>query len=169
MEHFIFETERLIVRRYHAEEFEHFFLLNGDEEVVRYIRKVQTREEAMLSFQSLLSDYETEPGYGRWAVHSKENGEFIGSFAIIPIQWDKEKIQLGYAFPKKFWGMGYATELTVKGLEYAWKNTSLPEIYAVTEMPNIASQKVLLKTGFQPFETRMENDKELQLYIIRRQ
>jgi ribosomal-protein-alanine N-acetyltransferase len=164
----IFETERLVVRRYREDEFENYFLLNGDEEVVRYIRKVQTRREALDYFGKILEDYEKQPGLGRWAVHQKDTGEFIGSFAIIPIPWDEEKIQLGFAFPKKNWGKGYATELSLKGLEYFWRTTALLEIYAVAESPNMASQKVLLKAGFNPFGTRMEGEKELQLFIIKR-
>lgn len=164
----IFETDRLLVRCYTTEDFENFFRLNGDEEVVRYIRPVQSREEAMLAFEKQLADYAAMPGFGRWAVHLKTTGAFVGSFAMIPIPDDKEKIQLGYAFPKESWGKGYATELTVAGLDHFRNKTTLPEIYAVTETPNVASQKVLLKAGFQPFGTKMEGDKELLVFIVQR-
>lgn len=164
----IFETDRLLVRRYTMEDFENFFRLNGDEEVVRYIRPVQSREEAMAAFEKQLADYEAMPGYGRWAVHLKTTGAFVGSFAMIPIPDDTNKMQLGYAFPKESWGKGYATELTIAGLDYFRNKTTLPEIYAVTETPNVASQKVLLKAGFQPFGTKMEGDKELLVFIVKR-
>ncbi|HEX7847473.1 MAG TPA: GNAT family N-acetyltransferase [Chitinophagaceae bacterium] len=164
----IFETERLIVRRYAAEDFEHFFRLNGDEEVVRYIRPVQNREQAKESFEKVLTAYDEQPGRGRWGVFSKANGEFAGSFAIIPIPWDQQKIQMGYAFPKENWGKGFATELTVKGLEHFWASTTVPEIYGVTEIPNVASQKVLLKAGFVFWEIVTENGIALNVYISRR-
>lgn len=164
----IFETDRLLVRRYTAEEFENFFRLNGDAEVMRYIRPVQSREEAMAAFEKQLADYEAMPGYGRWAAHLKTTDEFVGSFAIIPIPDDTDKMQLGYAFPKESWGKGYATELTIAGLDHFRNKTILPEIYAVTETPNVASQKVLLKAGFQPFGTKMEGDKELLVFIVKR-
>ena len=42
----IFETERLIVRQYVFEaDAENFFLLNSDEEVMKYIRATKSREE----------------------------------------------------------------------------------------------------------------------------
>ena len=42
----IFETERLIVRQYDfGTDAENFFLLNSDEEVMRYIRATKSREE----------------------------------------------------------------------------------------------------------------------------
>lgn len=164
----IFETDRLLVRRYTTEDFENFFRLNGDEEVVRYIRPVQSREEAMAAFEKQLADYEAMPGFGRWAVHLKTTDAFVGSFAMIPIPDDTDKMQLGYAFPKESWGKGYATELTIAGLDHFRNQTTLPEIYAVTETPNVASQKVLLKAGFQPFGTKMEGDKELLVFIVKR-
>ena len=44
--HIIFETERLIVRQYAFEiDTENFFLLNGDDDVMRYIRATKTKEE----------------------------------------------------------------------------------------------------------------------------
>ena len=164
----IFQTERLVVRQYTASDFENFFLLNGDEEVVRYIRAVQTREEALTSFQQLLNDYEKQPALGRWAAHLKSTGEFVGSFAIIPVPWDLEKIQMGYAFPKTSWGKGYATELTRAGLQHYWQNFENDVVYGMTEIPNVASQKVLLKAGFQLESTTMDKDIELLVYACRR-
>jgi ribosomal-protein-alanine N-acetyltransferase len=160
----IFETSRLIVRPYLPGDFENFFRLNGDEEVVRYIRPVQNRSEALEAFQKLLEDYISKPGLGRWAVHDKFTGEFIGSFAIIPLPWNENKIQIGYAFPKENWGKGYATELAVKGLEHAIRHLSLKEIFGITEQPNVSSQKVLLKAGFVFKEVYNEKGIDLNVY-----
>ena len=161
----IFQTERLLVRQYAEHEFENFFRLNGDEEVIRYIRPVQNRTEALDAFQKLLEDYVKKPGYGRWAAHDILTGEFIGSFAIISLPWNETKIQMGYAFPKENWGKGYATELTRNGLKYAIYHLSLDKIYGVTEQPNVASQKVLLKVGFEFKEVYTEKGKDLNIYL----
>ena len=96
---------------------------------------------------------------GRWAVNEKDTGRFVGSFAIIPIPGDEEKIQLGYSLLPEFWGKGFATELTVGGLNHFFTQSALPVIYGVTEALNIASQKVLLKAGFQPAGAKMEEEK----------
>jgi RimJ/RimL family protein N-acetyltransferase len=44
--------------------------------------------------------------------------------------------------------------VTKAGLDYFHNKTPLNEVYGVTETPNIASQKVLLKNGFQFFGKR---------------
>ena len=42
----IFETPRLIVRQYTLEDANKIFLLNGDEEVMRHIRKTMNKEDS---------------------------------------------------------------------------------------------------------------------------
>src|SRR4051812_46876722 len=113
----IFETERLTVRQYQEKDREHFFSLNGNEDVMRYIRPVKSREETDKFFDEVRQAYVESPLAGRWAVNSKNNNEFVGSFAIIPIPNYEVLTQLGYALLKSQWGNGYATELTLAGID----------------------------------------------------
>jgi len=88
--------------------------------------------------------------------------------AIIPLPSKPGELQLGYSLLPQYWGKGYATELAMAGLDFFKRNFLVPVIYAVTEVPNVASQKVLLKAGFEmvgPFE---ENKKELLLFKVQR-
>jgi RimJ/RimL family protein N-acetyltransferase len=78
-------------------------------------------------------------------------------------------MQLGYALMPEYWGKGYATELTFAGLNYIFTKTSLEIIYAVTEEANAASQNVLYKAGFKPSGSRMEQDKLLLEFAIRKE
>jgi ribosomal-protein-alanine N-acetyltransferase len=167
--HILFETERLIVRHYTKDDSNDFFLLNGDEEIMRYIRPAKTREEADRFLSEILQKLEEDPASGRWAVEEKHTGVFVGSFAFIPIERTENKMQLGYALLKQNWGKGYATELTMGGLRYVFTKTSLTEIFAVTEILNTASQKVLLKAGFTFHSTYKEEAKELFQYIFLKQ
>ena len=162
----IFETERLIVRHYTKDDDDNFFLLNGDEEIMRYIRPAKTRREADLFLSEIIEKYEEDPSVGRWATENKHTGAFVGSFAFIPIEGSADKMQLGYALLKQNWGKGYATELTIAGIQYVFTKTMLSEIFAVTEIQNTASQKVLLKAGFKMHSSFTEGTKELFRYIF---
>lgn len=166
--HIIFESERLIVRQY---EFEYdagnFFLLNSDEDVMRYIRATKSKEECDAFLRKAIDSYKINPLMGRWAADEKITGKFVGSFAIIPIE-GSEDIQLGYAFLKENWGKGFASELTKAGLDYYFKNTNADHIYAIAEQANIASHRVLLKNSFVPDGTKKEDDKELLKFIYRK-
>ena len=166
--HIIFETERLIVRQYEFEtDAENFYLLNGDEEVMRYIRATKSKEECDVFLKKAIESYKVNPLMGRWAADEKVTGKFVGSFAIIPIE-GSEDIQLGYAFLKENWGKGFASELTKAGLDYYFKNTNADHIYAIAEQANIASHKVLLKNSFVPDGTKKEDDKKLLKFIYRK-
>jgi [ribosomal protein S5]-alanine N-acetyltransferase len=163
--HLIFHTERLTVRRYTQADKDNFYSLSGDEDVMRYIRAVQTRAESEKFLKENIEFYTMYPLMGRWGVEEKLTAKFVGSFAIIFIPGG-DKIQLGYSLKKEEWGKGYATELTKAGLKYVFETMKLPLIYAVTESGNTASQKVLLKAGFEQEIVFKENEKELIRFVI---
>ena len=157
---FVFETDRLIVRHYTPEDSDDFFSLNGDEEVMRYIRPVKTREETDSFLTEVISYAAANPGFGRMAVIEKTTGIFVGSFALIPVE-NNDNMQIGYAFLPEYWGNGYATEITRGGLRYVFTHTKLDCIYGYTEEPNRPSQKVLVKAGFTESGRKTEGEKEL--------
>ena len=161
----IFETERLIVRNYHLDDKENFFRMNGDEEIVRFIRPAKSREECDRFLLEVIEYSKDNPLFGRWAVDEKTSGRFVGTFAIIPVE-GTDNLQLGYSLIKEAWGRGYATELTRAGIDYFFGNTKYNELYALTELENISSHKVLLKNGFVLSETtRIEGEKEILEFI----
>ena len=161
----IFETKRLIVRRYELTDADNFFSLNGDEEVMRYIRPAKSREESDAFLKYNIAFANELPLYGRWAVEEKDSNDFVGSFAVIPVD-NSTNMQLGYALLPKAWGKGYATELTLEGLKYVFSKTDLQTIYAYTEGPNIPSQKVLLKCGFKHLQNKIEGGKEVCEFVF---
>lgn len=67
---------------------------------------------------------------------------------------------------KKFWGKGYATEITFSLLEHAFKNLKLNEVYGVTQSGNYASQNVLKKAGLKYIETTKYYNADLKVYKI---
>ena len=167
--HIIFETERLIVKQYVFEtNADNFFALNGDEEIMRYIRGAKQREECDTFLLQNIESYKINPLMGRWAVYEKISGKFVGSFAFIPVEGTNNS-QLGYALLKENWGKGYATELTKEGIRYVFSKTDLNEVYGITQAENEVSQKVLLKCGFKPDKTYKEDDRQICSFIIRRE
>ena len=164
----IFQTDRLIVRQYDFEtDTEKVISVNGDDDVMRYIRATKTKEECDVFLKKAINAYKINPLIGRWAADEKATGKFVGSFAIIPVEGSND-IQLGYALLKENWGKGFASELTKFGLAYYFKNTNADHIYAIAERANVASHKVLLKHSFVPDGTKMEDDKELLKFIYRK-
>jgi len=77
------------------------------------------------------------------------NGEAIGSIGLHP-QEDvfRFNCELGYWLAEPFWGKGYTTQAVRLMLDYARKNFEFKRIFARPYGYNVASQKVLEKTGF---------------------
>lgn len=162
----IFETERLVIRRLTENDFENFFRLHGNAEVMKYIRPAKSREEALAFLRQIITDYDQLPGLGRWAMYSKTDPSFSGSFAVIPVQ-KSDDIQIGYLMAKEHWGKGYASEAAKGGLQYVFNELKRERVAGITFPENIPSQKVLLKHGFSFEKTIVEDDGiELNLYML---
>lgn len=142
----VFESQRLVVRRFTMADADDFFAHNGNAELMRYIRPVKSRAESDAFLLENLKLYLTNPGLGRFAVMVKETSDFAGSFSLLPFS-NTADVHLGYVVMQSFWGLGFATELAKAGIQYA-KSLGFPQVLGFTDPANEVSQKVLLKAGF---------------------
>jgi ribosomal-protein-alanine N-acetyltransferase len=165
----IFETPRLLIRQYTLDDFETFFSLHGDDDVMKYIRLAKTREDALAFLQQIIADYDALQGLGRWGMYSKTDPSFSGSFAVIPVK-NTDDIQVGYLMAKDQWGKGYASEATEGGLKYVFNQLQRERVAGITFPENTASQKVLLKNGFSFEKMIVEDDNvELNMYMLNKE
>jgi [ribosomal protein S5]-alanine N-acetyltransferase len=164
----IFETERLVIREFVESDFDDFFRLHGDDDVMKYIRPAKSREEALDFLNQIIAEYITLPGLGRWAMYSKTDPAFSGSFAVIPVK-NTDDIQIGYLMGKEHWGKGYASEAVRGGLQYVFNQLQRSRVAGITFPENTASQKVLLKNGFSFKRIIVEDDGvDLNMYMLKR-
>ncbi|MEP2935786.1 MAG: GNAT family N-acetyltransferase [Gilvibacter sp.] len=168
----LIETERLVLREITLDDTKEMFGLHSNANVQKYTGEppVESIEEMQQAIQTRISDYK-KYRYGRWATFLKNEMEFIGwaGLAYLP---EFDEIDLGYRFLPKFWGMGYATEVSHAILEYGFDTLQLDRIIAIAMKENIASIRVMEKVGmefdkFAPYEPGGEDvvwywcDKEL--------
>jgi RimJ/RimL family protein N-acetyltransferase len=83
-------------------------------------------------------------------------GECIGAIGIHP-QADimERNAELGYWLSENFWGKGIVSACVKEMLEYGFNQFPINRIYARPFGSNLASQKVLEKSGFK-LEARLE-------------
>lgn len=163
----VFETERTIVKRFKTADGELFFQVNGNPEVMQFIRPVKNREESDVFLHENLKLYQDGSSLGRFAVFAKDGGAFLGTFSFLYLAGEND-FHLGYALLPEAWNQGFATELVRSGIVHFFDQTNKPAIFAITVAENIASQKVLLKAGFQYKGPVEENGKLLELFYINR-
>ncbi len=152
------ETERLIIRELLPSDDEGIFELDSDPEVHEYLGKspIKSIEEARDVIAFIREQYITN-GIGRWAIVEKASGNFIGwtglKFVRDTINNHTNFYDLGYRLIKKYWGKGYATESAIACRNYGFNELNQPALYAITDVGNAGSRKVLEKAGFICLET----------------
>lgn len=143
----VLETERLYLREFTIEDAQLLIDLNSNPNVTRYVGDgpVKDLEEA----KTILTDI-IFPQYpnkmGRWAVHLKDNDEFIGWCGLKYIA-EVNETDLGYRFFENHWGNGYASEAAKAVLNYGVDTLKLKNIIACAAKANTASLNVIKKLG----------------------
>lgn len=140
-------TERLALRRFTMDDLDLLVRLHTDIRVMRHAGGLLTREQSLEVLRERTVDYyEQHPGLGVWATIERSSGECVGLHLLNNIRGETD-IQVGYLLYPEYWGRGYATEMAVRVLRYGFETLGLPQIAAITDLENLASQRVLLKAG----------------------
>ncbi len=116
---------------------------------------------------SLITSYQTH-GWGRYAVIKKDDGALIGfaGLSTKKLGTEREQIDLGYGFAKKYWRLGYATEISRALVAFAQSKVQIPALIALIHKDNAASINVAKKVGFEFYKECLYHDKPIQVYKI---
>jgi ribosomal-protein-alanine N-acetyltransferase len=142
----ILETDRLFLREWNIKDSENLYQLNLNPNVVKYTgdKAFESIAEAE-NFLANYKDYEIN-GFGRWAVNTKSNGEFLGWCGLKYVK-ELNETDIGFRFFEEHWNKGFATESAKACLKYGFENLNLKTIIGRAMAENVASQKVLEKIG----------------------
>jgi RimJ/RimL family protein N-acetyltransferase len=161
------ETDRLIMRMFREEDFEAYFRLCSDPEVMRFLGgKTFDRIEAWRNMASALGHWQLR-GYGAWAVEEKASGAFAGRIGFInPEGWPG--FELGWTLAREFWGRGYATEGARRALAYGFEELGRAHVISLINPDNKASIRVAERLGERVEGTTELFGTELMIYGIKR-
>lgn len=146
-----FQTPRILLRPYRAEDFPHILRLQSDPEVMRYIRPAAVDASEVLERTQKWVQYAADnPGYGVWTlVLTGPTPTCIGYAVVRHIEFEPgREIEVGYTLDSTYWGKGLATEATKALVVYARDALGIQHLVAFTDVANHASNKVLEKCGF---------------------
>ena len=143
----VIETDRLLLRTFTEDDAPLLYKLNQDPEVTRYTMDPMTSlEQAKKVLEQVILPQYILYNHGRWAVHLKAGLEFTG-WCGLKCRPERNEIDLGYRFMKKFWGKGYATEAAFACINHGFTRLKLPQITGRALPGNLASIKVLENCG----------------------
>jgi RimJ/RimL family protein N-acetyltransferase len=140
------ETERLLLREWHAGDFEPYARFMADPDVTRYLTGAPlSRADAWRNMAMVVGHWSLR-GFGMWAVERKADGAFLGRVGMhYPEGWPG--IEVGWTLGKDHWGQGYATEAARAALDYAFLTQPLERVISVIQVDNAASQSVAARIG----------------------
>ena len=151
------ETERLVLRRFTADDVDNLVELDSDPDVMHFInggRPTPRREIEDDVLPAYLGYYERFAGYGFWAAMEKSSGRFAGWFHFRPATDARpDEVELGYRLRKSFWGKGYATEGSRALIQKGFDELGVRRVVAFTMVVNVASRRVMEKAGLRLVRT----------------
>lgn len=96
-------------------------------------------------------------GYGMFALESVASGSVVGFCGLVHPGGQVEP-EIKYALLRSCWGKGYASQAVPALLSYGHKAHGLPRIIATVAPANLASQRVLAKSGMRLSNERHNED-----------
>ncbi|QMT62064.1 GNAT family N-acetyltransferase [Legionella sp. PC997] len=164
-------THRLIICEPSSNDFDNLYNLQSNSKVMKFIGNGRrNKKEARTGLEKAISHFQKHQ-FSLGSVYEIDSGQFIGRAGLIYFNYDDNQvnIELAYALLPEYWGKGYATELTKSLILWGFDNLSIQKLIAVVHPDNIASQKVLSKSGMINTSVIKYWDKEVLQFEIYKQ
>jgi RimJ/RimL family protein N-acetyltransferase len=163
------ETERLLLRRVQASDFEASHAMWSDPSVAQYISGVaSTRQQSWARVLAAIGHWETM-AYGPFVVEETATHAFVGEMWLFE---HKREItpsidgvpEAGWSVTPSMQGRGYATE-ALRGL-LCWADAALdaPRTVAVISEANLVSVRVAEKASYREYQRTTLNQKPVILF-----
>jgi RimJ/RimL family protein N-acetyltransferase len=155
----VFETERLAIRDWQPEDVDRMLDMYSRADVVRFLGSVPTpmtsRELADERIARALSRNTEQRAAGSpcgwWAVTARSGGIVVGTVALVQVDGGQGldgPVEVAWALHPDSQGHGYATEAARGALDRGHA-AGLPEVLALTDERNTASQAVCRRLGLE--------------------
>ncbi len=175
-------TERLLLTPLALADLDISLELWTDPEVVEFVCDPVSKKETSEEMPDAIRRG-GNGGIGIWCVADRQTREKYGSAYLLPMPVDNDEIdysllvmgqmpdaeiEVGYFLKRSAWGRGYATEVCRRMLQFAFKDISLDEVIASVGDNNVASKKVLQKSGLRGRGRAQSWGKDSPIYRITR-
>ena len=156
----VIRSKRLLLRELEETDWQKVHSYASDPEVVRYMDWGPNTEEETKAFisRSISSQKEKPRREYNLAITLKREKELIGGCSLCVESPENKEALIGYCLNRQFWNKGYATETTEALLTFGFEELGLHRIFATVDPYNIASIRVLEKTGMQ-YEGHLRENK----------
>ena len=162
----IVTTERCIVREITLDDLDGLFALYAGKGMTDYLEPLYEYEKEKEYQRSYINYMYRLYGYGMWVVIEKTTGKLIGRVGIENREACDGEPELGYMIDVSHQRKGYATEVCLAVIDYAWDFLEFDKLNCLIQKGNKASECLAEKLGF-TFQEEMDLDgKCMKRYTI---
>jgi RimJ/RimL family protein N-acetyltransferase len=140
------ETQRLRLRKPRLADAEVIFReYASDAEVTKYVswRAHRSSAETREYVRTCLAGWAALKVF-HWLIERKTDGQLMG---MITARVEDHKWELGYVLSRSNWGKGFMTEAVKGVIDWTLKQPEIFRIWAVCDVDNLASARVMEKAG----------------------
>jgi RimJ/RimL family protein N-acetyltransferase len=142
-------TDRLLLRRWRADDREAFAAMNADPRVMEHFPALLSREESDERYERIQAHFQ-QHGFGLWAVEIPDEAPLVGFIGLGIPRFEAHFtpcVEIGWRLAPEYWGRGLATEGARAALKFGFESLQLPEIVSYTVPANVRSRRVMEKLG----------------------
>lgn len=146
------ESDRLVYRKFTKDDYEDLYEILSNPKVCTYLPGDDNKsKEEIEKWHTMFQNSFMDDRQNRiFAILEKGSKKVIGYGGLGYVK-EFDKIEIMYGFNEFVWGKGYATETSLRMKELAIE-LGIKDLIALADINNIASQKILRKTGFEEVE-----------------
>jgi len=143
-------TDRLELRRFHAEDLDELAVIFAKPEVWQYpYGRAFSRDETQTFLKTQIDEW-ASVGFGCWLAIERATGRMVGYVGISVPTFLPEvlpAVEVGWRLDPLAWGKGYATEGASAALDEAFKTLALEEVCSIPQSENPPSVRVAERLG----------------------
>ena len=107
-----------------------------------------TQDRARRALTRYIEHWDTE-GFGIWLLQDRATQQTVGRGGLqFTDAAGPRRVEIAWTIVPERWGQGLATEMAHVAIETAFGHLELDEVIALTLPHNVASRRVMEKTGF---------------------
>lgn len=143
----VMKTSRLVLRRSRPEDAPAIFQRYAqDPDVTRYLawKPHETIERTYAFLKRCETVWQTGEAFPWSIVLEKE-----GLVGMVDLRLSEHRAEIGYVLARSYWNHGYMTEAAQAVVDWALRQTEIHRVWAVCDVENAGSARVLEKVGMQ--------------------
>lgn len=155
------ETERLILRRFTADDAEHAFQNWMSSGAVTKFLRWQAHADVSVTrgyMDYLLENY-SKPDFYEWAIELKALGEPMGSISAVLVNDWAGSVEIGYCIGERWWRQGVTSEALAAVMRFFFEEVGANRVYSEHDVNNPNSGKVMQKCGLKYEGTLRHGDR----------